>query len=109
MVRSMQKRGVPIDGVGLQMHIHCGYTDVPSVKRNMQRYSDIGLEVHITELDIRCGDNGEQEQARIYAELLQACVDVPSCKSFQTWGFTDDLTWLTEFDATPFAEGKGVN
>merc|ERR1711918_258927 len=92
----MKQRGVPIDGVGLQMHINAGYSQVESVKKNMQRFGKLGLDVHITELDISYSswsEESEQEQAQIYAALLQACLDVPQCKSFETWGFTDKYTW----------------
>jgi endo-1,4-beta-xylanase len=96
LVQGMKQRGVPIDGVGLQMHINGGYSQVDSVKKNMQRFAELGLEVHITELDISYSgwsQESEQEQAQIYAALLQACLDVPQCKSFETWGFSDKYTW----------------
>merc|ERR1712176_104462 len=56
-VKGMLDRGVPIDGVGLQFHIGTWadiwfYNFYNGVRRNMQRYADLGLEVHITELDI---------------------------------------------------------
>jgi len=96
MVKSMKERGVPIDGVGLQMHINAGYSHIDSVKQNMQRFADLGLEIHITELDISYtswSSSNEQKQAQIYANLLQACLDVSACKSFETWGLTDKYTW----------------
>ena len=45
MVKDMKMRGIPIDGVGLQMHI--GYNTNPTaadVAANMQRLADLGLE-----------------------------------------------------------------
>lgn len=89
---------VPIDGVGLQMHISIDAApSVADIKSNMERLAALGLEIHITELDIRCGappapacnSTGLELQANIYAHLLQTCLDVPACKSFETWGFTD--------------------
>src|SRR5690606_13327099 len=45
MVKGMVERGVPIDGVGLQMHVRIP-DDEPSIfelERNMQRIVDLGL------------------------------------------------------------------
>ena len=53
LVQGMVNRGVPIDGVGMQMHIRpdWGLTRA-GVAALIKDYGDIGLEVHITELDI---------------------------------------------------------
>jgi len=48
MVKSMVDRNVPIDGVGFQLHVGTGYDMIDGLKKNMQRYHDIGIEVHIT-------------------------------------------------------------
>lgn len=51
MVAGMKSRGVPIDGVGLQMHIsvdeHPAASDVAA---NIARLGKLGLDVHITEV-----------------------------------------------------------
>lgn len=108
LVKSMIDRKVPIDGVGLQAHIGGGYSDVAGVKVNMERFGALGLDVHITELDISYNSwsqSSETEQAKIYADLLQACLDTPACKSFETWGFTDKYTWKgTNKHPLPFDE-----
>ena len=52
LVKSLKDRGVPIDGVGLQAHLILG--QVPStLRQNIQRFADLGVDVAITELDIR--------------------------------------------------------
>lgn len=107
MVKSMIARKVPIDGVGLQFHIKAGY-EIAGVKANMERFGALGLDVHITELDISYSSwdkTAEQEQAKLYADLLQVCLEVPACKNFETWGFTDKYTWMgTEKHPLPFDE-----
>ena len=40
-------------------------------------------------------DAQEQQQADLYAELLDVCRERPACISFMLWGFTDTYTWLT--------------
>src|ERR1019366_2206445 len=52
MVRDFRQRGVPIDGVGLQMHIANLHADVASIAANIQRFTALGVQVHITEMDV---------------------------------------------------------
>lgn len=106
LVRGMMDRKVPIDGVGLQMHIFYDFDDAVWLKAFMERFDALGLEVHFTELDVsfKEGPDGKtpgkivpfdaQRQARIYADLMKVCLEVNACKNFETWGFTDKYTWM---------------
>src|SRR5579864_7114615 len=51
MVKDYKQRGVPIDGVGLQMHISRLDFDTAALATNIKRLTALGLQVHITELD----------------------------------------------------------
>jgi len=103
-VQGMVQRGIPIDGVGLQFHWSLANHDtLESVASNMARLDKLGLEVHITELDIKCTPKGSGKpctpqllnaQAKLYADILRTCLDAPNCKSFEVWGFTDRHTWI---------------
>jgi endo-1,4-beta-xylanase len=107
MVKSMKQGGIPIDGVGLQMHISTSYYPSPTdIGNNIKRLNALGLEVHITEMDVACtGSSQYNTQAQIYGNILQTCLSNPGCKSFQTWGFTDKYTWLgTNQHPLPFDE-----
>jgi endo-1,4-beta-xylanase len=97
MVRDFRQRGVPIDGVGFQMHIEKLRADVASISANIKRFTALGVEVHITEMDVALpvDPNGNprfedlQLQADIYREVSTACLSHPGCTAIQTWGFTD--------------------
>eukprot|EP01124_Arcella_intermedia_P006193 TRINITY_DN1363_c0_g2_i1.p1 TRINITY_DN1363_c0_g2~~TRINITY_DN1363_c0_g2_i1.p1 ORF type:complete len:345 (-),score=28.77 TRINITY_DN1363_c0_g2_i1:53-1087(-) len=115
MIASMKNRGVPIDGVGFQLHVDLNYRSmVEGVKENIKRYQGIGIEVHMTEIDVSCASYGssctswdgqkEQEQAAVYSALLDACLSFSNCKSFTSWGFTDKYTWLPGQHPLPFDE-----
>eukprot|EP00041_Stephanoeca_diplocostata_P007609 m.109180 g.109180 ORF g.109180 m.109180 type:complete len:454 (-) comp16962_c0_seq1:150-1511(-) len=94
MIKSMRARGIPVHGVGLQCHIPVDFSSFSGVKANIARYAALGVEVHITELDISCkGSCSLQEQAVTYAGMLEACLSSPACKNFETWGFTDKYAW----------------
>ncbi len=67
----------------------------------------LGLEVHITEFDVRFKENwnaeAEKQQAAMYARALQICLEVKACKSFESWGFADDAQdWHKGMHPYPF-------
>jgi len=33
----------------------------------------------------------------LYGGMLQACLAVPQCRSFSTWGASDRYSWIPEF------------
>jgi endo-1,4-beta-xylanase len=102
MVKDFKQRGVPIDGVGLQMHIFNLDFDTKAVADNIARLTALGLQVHITELDVSlplnstggASDNDLQKQAEIYRGVVRACLQNPGCTAIQTWGFTDKYSWI---------------
>jgi len=107
MVNGMKKGGIPIDGVGLQMHVSTSYYPSPTdLGNNIKRLTALGLEVHITEMDVKCPDTSQLNlQAQVYGSVLQTCLSNPGCKSYQNWGFTDKYTWLgTGQHPLPFDE-----
>ena len=54
LVQGLRAQGVPIDGVGLQMHITgSSPPSTASVASNMQRLASLGLLVNISEMDVR--------------------------------------------------------
>jgi endo-1,4-beta-xylanase len=98
MVQDFQARGVPIDGIGFQAHSILGTINAGSMARNMQRFGELGLQVQITEADVRYDgsttDTVLQRQAADYASLLTTCLASPYCTAFITWGVSDRFTWL---------------
>ncbi|MHA5052750.1 endo-1,4-beta-xylanase [Streptomyces sp. SD15] len=112
LVKSLKERGVPIDGVGLQAHLILG--QVPStLQQNIQRFADLGVDVAITELDIRmqlpATDAKLTQQAADYKVVLDACVAVTRCTGVTVWGFTDSDSWIPDVfpgygAATPYDE-----
>ena len=102
MVRDFRERGVPIDGVGFQMHIANLHADVASISANIKRFTALGVQVHITEMDVAlpADANGNarpedlQVQADIYRDIAMACLSHPGCTAIQTWGFTDKYSWI---------------
>jgi len=102
MVKDFRRRGVPIDGVGLQMHISQLDVDTSAIAANISRLAKLGVQVHITELDVSLpvDSNGTAakhdlvKQAEVYRGIVRACLQSPGCTAIQTWGFTDKYSWI---------------
>jgi endo-1,4-beta-xylanase len=98
---ALRSKGTPIHGVGLQMHL--SLQDAPparEVRINMKRLAALGLETTITEMDVMlpvpASRTELKKQAALYRDMLQACLAVPQCRSFSTWGATDRHSWIPE-------------
>lgn len=65
MVKGFKERGVPIDGVGLQLHIERLDYDSEPVRANIARLTALGLQVHITELDVSLPLDAQERPRRM--------------------------------------------
>src|SRR5439155_707928 len=86
-----------------------------SVDANITHLARLGVEVHITEMDVALptGAGGRVldpaalgRQAEIYGSIAGVCARNPGCTAFQTWGFTDKYSWIPYF--THFKMGGGL-
>jgi endo-1,4-beta-xylanase len=107
MVKDFKKRGVPIDGVGLQMHIfNLSTKEIAGLEANIKRLVALDVEVQITEMDVALPVDAKgnlkdpadlQKQAEIYRFVVATCLKQPRCTAIQTWGFTDKYSWVNGF------------
>jgi endo-1,4-beta-xylanase len=102
MVKDFKAHGVPIDGVGLQMHVSRLDLDTAAIAANIARLTALGVQVHITEFDVslpvdssgQARHNDLLRQAEVYRGVVHACLQSPGCTAIQTWGFTDKWSWI---------------
>jgi endo-1,4-beta-xylanase len=99
LVKGLRDRGIPIHGVGMQMHVELEAAPPPGeVAANMARLGELGLEVQITEMDVRVGPEISpeklQRQADIYRDMLSVCLEAENCDTLVVWGATDAYSWL---------------
>lgn len=108
LVKDARVRGIPIDCVGFQFHIPYTWNMFDGFEQNIKRYNELGVEVHITELDVSCGhynnsgwnkctswdNNKAQQQADVYRRILEICMKYPNCRAFVMWGVYDGRTWI---------------
>lgn len=97
MVAELRRRQVPVGGVGFESHFSLDGVP-PSFRANLQRFAALGVQVAVTEADVRVrlpASSRELEvQADIYADALRDCLAVDACRSFTVWGFTDRHSWI---------------
>ncbi|GAA1926148.1 endo-1,4-beta-xylanase [Streptomyces sodiiphilus] len=106
LVQRLLQQGVPIDGVGFQSHMILD--QIPGTyQQNLQRFADLGLEVVVTELDIRMNTPADstrlQRQAQQYRSVTEACLAVSRCTGITVWGFSDRDSWIPDW-----FEGEGA-
>lgn len=113
MVDDFLARGVPIDGVGFQMHID---TDAPGPAAMREAFAKVvarNLKVRVSELDVSVNQSRRYQeltpevaarQARRYAEVARAYVVAvpPGLRGGITlWGITDGDSWIPGFRNRP--------
>ena len=100
MARDFKARGVPLDGIGLQYHLSENHPTQAQMEEAIRRVGELGLEVHISELDVPIWYLGPPTiperlalQPEIYRRVAAACQAQPACFRITTWGFTDRITY----------------
>jgi endo-1,4-beta-xylanase len=114
MVKDFKQRGVPIDGIGMQMHLFDLQADFDSIGANISRFTALDVQVHITEMDVAipldsAGHASAADlarQAEIYRRIAAACLVHPGCTAIQTWGFSDKYSWIRS--KTKGAKGQAL-
>lgn len=101
-IQRLRRKGVPIDGVGIEMHVSVEQAPQRDVLVNvMNRFASLGIAVEITEMDVRIPDAVSTDflarQAKVYADAVAACVSVPACRGVTFWGFTDRYSWIPRY------------
>jgi endo-1,4-beta-xylanase len=98
MLGNLKNQGEPIDGVGWQMHVVNGFRIQPQHQMNAMRFASIGLDLSITEMDVRINlpdsPAAQQQQALAYSDVINLCLTQPNCKALVMWGFTDKYSWI---------------
>ncbi len=101
MVKGLVEDGVPIDGVGFQMHLSAeSAPSVDEIVENFERFTALGLTVNISELDVQIArlpwdfQTSLAIQQQIYHRVVDACLRVAGCEAVTTWGLTDRYTWI---------------
>lgn len=93
LVSRLVAKGVPIDGVALQMHITAVAPKPGVITEMVNSYKALGLEVTIAEMDVHTLDNALE--TNIYGAVISEALDA-GITDISFWGFTDKhaYTWV---------------
>lgn len=109
LVRDLRAQGVPVDGVGHQMHINIASPSAQVIEETILMFADLGIEQHITELDMSIYANDTESYTVVPENILirqgkryKAIFEVfkrqaEHIQSVTFWGLADDHTWLKTF------------
>lgn len=110
MIKKMQERGIPIDGIGEQGHYNIRNFDFVEFENMLNDFRELNLDVQITELDFSVYENDSEAQleglspelealqAEAYGKVLEICRKNSDIITGVTlWGGADDKTWLDNF------------
>ncbi|MBB2923047.1 endo-1,4-beta-xylanase [Cellulomonas cellasea] len=105
VVRRLLDEGVPVDGVGHQMHVNLG-VPVSRIEDTIATFEDLGVRQAVTELDVAIARSPDEvldrtpperldEQGLYYQDLLAAFRRHPGAvSSLSVWGLYDARSWL---------------
>lgn len=111
LIKDLKAKGVPVHGVGLQMHISLTYPDLAQIEQTIAQFAALGVKVLVTELDVSIYSSDKEAkkvpsadillaQAQRYKDLFQIFQAAAGKKWMDIvilWGMADDGTWLDDF------------
>jgi endo-1,4-beta-xylanase len=115
VVQDLQTRGIPIDGVGHEMHNAINYPSVSAMETAIKTVAKLDIDQQVTELDLsvyNAGDNTSNyganggtvppsiiaQQGYLYRQYFRLFRRMHRHLSGVTfWGIADDDTWLSSF------------
>jgi len=113
LLTELKKKGVPIHGLGVQSHLFAEtIVGGPMFARFLDQVADLGLEVLITEMDIRdqnlkgSVEARDKAVAQKYYDYLSFMLQRKSVKAVLTWGLSSRYTWITQHN--PRHDGSPV-
>jgi len=111
LIQGMQQRGIPIDGVGHQMHSNLQFPPVRSLTDTVNIFAGLGIDQQVTEMDISIYTRSSGapftdysqipndlliQQGYLYRDFFQAMRQLEGkISSVTLWGEADDHTFLT--------------
>ncbi|ACE84280.1 endo-1,4-beta-xylanase [Cellvibrio japonicus] len=127
MIKRLQKRGMPIHGLGIQGHMGIDTPPIAEVEKSIIEFAKLGLRVHFTELDIDVlpsvwelpvaeistrfeykperdpytkglPQEMQDKLARRYEDLFKLFLKhADKIDRVTLWGVSDDASWLNDF------------
>ena len=116
LVKSLKDAGIPIHGLGLQAHWGINEPSYGQLDSTLKRFSELGVQIHITEMDIsvypkehnargrKQGDENtaftpakENAQVEKYKMCFELFRKYRQITSVTFWNLSDKYSWLDNF------------
>jgi endo-1,4-beta-xylanase len=112
MVNNFKANSIPIDGIGMQMHIDYQYPNLQSLEENLTSLANTGLLIHFSEVDMTVNKDKalaslttarSNEQKERYKQIAKLYKTIPVSQQFGItfWGMRDIDSWLIDFYNNP--------
>ena len=110
LVKHLQAKDIPLDGVGLQCHFSVGDVDSVKLESTIRRFGEAGLKCIITELDMGVSSTSAanlEEQARNYRVITDIMLNNDHCPTMMVWGIKDNDSWRSASNPLLYTSGLG--
>ena len=110
LVKHLQAKDIPLDGVGLQCHFSVGDVDSVKLESTIRRFGEAGLKCIITELDMGVSSTSAanlEEQARNYRVITDIMLNNDNCPTMMVWGIKDNDSWRSASNPLLYTSGLG--
>jgi len=105
LIIELKNRGVPVSGLGLQVHPVNHWLWPHEIWDTLEMYSDLEIPIHITELHqpswnqeieggFRDGNWSQETQADFMEQIYRQCFGHPTVVSINYWGLSDRRIWI---------------
>lgn len=106
LIDGMRSRGVPITGVGFQMHVTIDWPSISAIESSLKAVADRGLKVKISEMDVSMKsaytsftpDAALRQQQRYHDIIAAYLRAVPAAQraGITVWGVWDADSWINQ-------------
>jgi endo-1,4-beta-xylanase len=107
LLNNLRQRGVPIHGIGMQMHISIMHPENKQIADAFKEISDNGFKIHLSEIDISVNPLSKEiepsielfeRQANKLAAITLLYKEIPSRYQYGMtfWGVSDRNSWIRE-------------
>jgi len=112
LVKGMKQRGVPVDAVGIQMHIDIKSPSVQEIRETIELFASLGVKVMVTQMDVSIYTSAVEakktvtdaillEQAQRYKDIFAMLREQAQKKNLADmvvlWGTTDNTSWKNNY------------
>jgi endo-1,4-beta-xylanase len=106
LIDGMRARGVPLTGVGFQMHVSIDWPSISAIEASLKAVADRGLKVKISEMDVGLKsaytsfttDAATRQQQRYHDIVAAYLRAVPAAQraGITVWGVWDADSWINQ-------------